>query len=74
MACAVVHLEQHSLLQMMGFQMLPETRLRGASTTHELLYYLTFLDNQGSTQNTLAQPVPPRQWGGSGEALVLRKP
>jgi iron complex outermembrane recepter protein len=26
------------------------------------LYYLTFFDNQGSTQNTLAQPAPPRQW------------
>lgn len=26
------------------------------------LYYLTFFDNQGSTQNTLAQPGPPRQW------------
>ena len=26
------------------------------------LYYLAFFDNQGSTQNTLAQPGPPRQW------------
>jgi iron complex outermembrane receptor protein len=26
------------------------------------LYYLAFFDNQGSTQNTLAEPGPPRQW------------
>jgi iron complex outermembrane receptor protein len=35
--------------------------LEGTNLTDKL-YYLTFFDNQGSTQNTLAQPAPPRQW------------
>jgi iron complex outermembrane receptor protein len=35
--------------------------LEGTNLTDEV-YYLGFFDNQGSTQNTLAEPAPPRQW------------
>ncbi len=38
-----------------------DVSLEGTNLTDKV-YYLGFFDNQGSTQNTLAEPAPPRQW------------
>jgi iron complex outermembrane receptor protein len=44
-----------------------EVALEGNNLADKL-YYLAFFDNQGSTQNTLAEPGPPRQW-----AITLKR-
>jgi len=44
-----------------------EIALEGTNLTDKL-YYLAFFDNQGSTQDTLAEPGPPRQW-----AITLKR-
>jgi iron complex outermembrane receptor protein len=33
-----------------------------ATNLTDKLYYLSYFDNRGSTQNVLGQPAPPRQW------------